>query len=156
MDTQYSIEENSKDKSSIEEKEKNTKKENIDDFEFTLLEFKKMRNKIKKPMTDNAVELLKKELEKLAPWSKELQIAIMNKSIMNCWQWVFALKDDEIKNATDPIITQYEEQVKICFEKWRADDRENQILTEKRKQIESRYWEEKWWEIRKNIRSKYK
>lgn len=131
-------------------------KESIEDFESTLLEFQKMRKTIKKPMTENAVKLLKKELDKLAPWDEEMQIAIMNKSIMNCWLWVFALKEDEKNDLIDTIIKEYDKQTQICADKWRSDDRENNILMEKRKQLESKYWNEKAMEIRKEIRAKYK
>lgn len=131
-------------------------KESIIDFESTLLEFQKMRKNIKKPMTENAVKLLRNELEKLAPWDDNIKIAIMNKSIMNCWLWVFPLKEDEKNSLIDPVIQEYEKQTQVCFEKWWSDDTENQKLMEKRKQLESKYWNEKAMDIRKNIKAKYR
>ena len=53
--------------------------------------FIEFRKKIKKPMTDRAIELLIKELNKLSD-NEEEQIAIINQSILNGWQGVFALK----------------------------------------------------------------
>lgn len=131
-------------------------KESIIDFESTLLEFQKMRKNIKKPMTENAVKLLRNELEKLAPWDDNIKIAIMNKSIMNCWLWVFPLKEDEKNSLIDSVIQEYDKQTQVCFEKWWSDDTENQKLMEKRKQLESKYWNEKAMDIRKNIKAKYK
>ena len=54
--------------------------------------FKTMRNKIKKPMTKYAEELIMIKLNKLTNNEKE-QINILNESIMNNWQGVFPLKD---------------------------------------------------------------
>ena len=59
----------------------------------------KMRNKIKKPMTEEAITLVVEKLEKLAPGDFETQKAILNQSIMNSWQGVFPLKDDSNKTA---------------------------------------------------------
>ena len=55
---------------------------------------KAMRNKIKKPMTDQAKKRLVTELEKLAPGDRDAQIAILHQSEDHCWAGVFALKDD--------------------------------------------------------------
>ena len=54
-------------------------------------DFKEFRKKIKAPMTDRAVELLKAELEKLAPGDDAEKIKILEQSIMNGWKGVFAL-----------------------------------------------------------------
>ena len=127
-----------------------------DILDTLIKDFIAMRVKKKKPMTEKAISIFMNRLEKLSWWNKEYKIKMLENAIVWSRSNIYALQDEDIKNITDPIITQYEDQVKICFEKWRSDDRENQILTEKRKQIENKYWEEKWWEIRKNIRSKYK
>jgi len=55
-------------------------------------DFKEMRKKIKKPMTEKAEEMLLTSLNKLSKDHKE-QIAILNQSIFHCWQGVFPLKD---------------------------------------------------------------
>jgi len=78
-------------------KETNTKetfKEKSDNFIKVWKDFKTMRKKIKKPMTEYAEELIIKELDKLSN-SEEIQIDILNKSIMNSWQGVFPLKDNK-------------------------------------------------------------
>ena len=64
-------------------------------FEQTLKDFEEMRRKIKKPLTDKAKELLIKKLEELAPNDTEKQIKIMEQSIVNCWQGVYGLKEEE-------------------------------------------------------------
>ena len=55
-------------------------------------DFKEMRKKIKKPMTEKAEEMLLTSLDKLSKDHKE-QIAILNQSTFHCWQGVFPLKD---------------------------------------------------------------
>ena len=59
-----------------------------------FLEYVKMRKSIKKPIsTEHAVKLAISKLEKLAPGNYEIQIAILNQSILNSWQGLFELKD---------------------------------------------------------------
>ncbi len=57
-------------------------------------DFREFRKKIKKPMTDRAVELLTENLNKLAP-DDETKIKILNQSIVNGWQGVFELKQKD-------------------------------------------------------------
>jgi hypothetical protein len=81
---------------SFKETNKETNKETIKksvNFINTLNEFKKMRNKNKKKMTDYAIKLLINKLNKLSN-DENVQIAILNQSIMNSWQGVFPLKDE--------------------------------------------------------------
>jgi hypothetical protein len=61
-------------------------------FIDTFNEFKKMREKNKKKMTDYAVKLLIKKLDKMTSDENE-QVAIIEQSIENCWQGIFELKD---------------------------------------------------------------
>jgi phage replication O-like protein O len=68
-------------------------KEKGDIFKRTWKDFKTMRTKIRKPMTERAEELLLNKLDKLSN-NEEEQIAILNQSIMNSWQIVFPLKGD--------------------------------------------------------------
>lgn len=85
----------------INKNEKNEKKGGLDNdllktkskkFIDTFNEFKKMREKNKKKMTDYAVKLLIKKLDKMTSDENE-QIAIIEQSIENCWQGIFELKD---------------------------------------------------------------
>lgn len=57
----------------------------------TLVEFERMRNTIKKPMTDRAKTMLVNELDKIGSCDEE-KIAILNQSIMHCWQGIFPLR----------------------------------------------------------------
>jgi len=68
-------------------------KEKSDNFKKAWKDFKTMRKKIRKTMTERAEELIIKKLDKLSN-SEEKQIAILNQSIMNSWQGVFPLKED--------------------------------------------------------------
>jgi hypothetical protein len=58
-----------------------------------LRDFLEMRKAIKKPMTDRAKSELLTKLDKLASTDEE-KIAILDQSIFNSWQGVFALKQD--------------------------------------------------------------
>lgn len=65
------------------------------DFEKTFDSYLEMRKVIKKPATENAIGLIKKELEKLAPNNQAKQIDILNQSIMRNYTGVFPLKQNE-------------------------------------------------------------
>ena len=67
--------------------------EKMSKLDETLLEFEKMRIKIKKPITDRGKKLLMTELDKLAHGDDELKIAILNQSILFCYAGVFPLKN---------------------------------------------------------------
>ena len=58
----------------------------------TLEDFRLMRERIRKPMTGQALRLLFRELENLGGNDDALKIAILEQSILNSWQGVFALK----------------------------------------------------------------
>jgi len=62
------------------------------DFEKTLDDFVEMRKKIKSPMTDRAVSLLKDKLQRLAPDNEQKQIKILEQSIESGWKSVYELK----------------------------------------------------------------
>jgi hypothetical protein len=69
-----------------------------EDLNKSFLEFSAMRNKIKKPMTDRAITILKTNLEKLSKDDKT-KIEILNQSIFNNWKGVYQLKDDVKKTS---------------------------------------------------------
>ena len=71
------------------------------EIETTFEEFEKMRIKLKKPMTDYAKELIKKELIKLSGSDEQLAIKILNQSIENSWQDVYPLKYKTVKNGSN-------------------------------------------------------
>ena len=84
-------------------KTKNKKKEIkvfSDDPELNqaILAFMEFRKSIKKPMTDHAVELLINKLNDMTSYIPE-QIAIINQSIVNGWQGVFPLKNEQAKTG---------------------------------------------------------
>lgn len=80
------------------EKNGNNKQENnIMDFSGTLKEFKKMRGRIRKPLTERAEKLIMAELEKLAPDDDQKKIKILEQSIMNSWLGVFPLRTSSNK-----------------------------------------------------------
>ena len=70
------------------------------EFEKALEAFKEMRNKIKKPLTDYALEKLLNKLNKLGKTEEE-RIAILDQSTTKCWQDIYELKDQPKKNNAD-------------------------------------------------------
>ena len=67
---------------------------NDDQLNNTFAEYVAMRKKLKKPMTDRAVELAIKKLDNLSGGDNDKAIKILEQSIMNSWQGLFELKED--------------------------------------------------------------
>lgn len=59
----------------------------------TIIDFMKMRTEIKKPLTDRALQLMLNKLKGLSE-DEEIQIKILENSIISCWQGIFPLKED--------------------------------------------------------------
>ena len=99
-----SIDKNSIDKDSIDKDsiDKNKGKPSFQDEELdaVLKDFIEMRNKIKKPMTNRAIEMLIKKVKELSPalpfadeeYNKATAKAIMEQSIEHSWSGVYPLK----------------------------------------------------------------
>ena len=104
-----SIDKNSIDKNSIDkERKKERKKVSYDDvlaksnLSDTLIQslkdFIQMRQLIKKPMTNRALELCINDLKKLSD-DEETQVKIIEQSIKRNWQGLYPLKEDEKSNG---------------------------------------------------------
>jgi len=63
-------------------------------------EFKAMRNRMRKPMTPLAVDLMLKKLEQLAPGNERQQVEILHQSIENGWTGVYELKRELRKRTS--------------------------------------------------------
>lgn len=63
----------------------------------TISNFVEMRKEIKKPMTDKAIQLMLKKLKGLSE-VEEIQIKILETSIINSWQGIFPLKEQTSKS----------------------------------------------------------
>jgi hypothetical protein len=87
-------------------------------FDSAIESFAEFRKKIRKPMTDRAVELLKKKLDELAS-DEETKIEIINQSIMNGWQGVFPLKNNVSKPPGNPSKAEIMEQ---AFRELKAEE----------------------------------
>lgn len=70
------------------------KKESKTALERAIDDFKEFRKKIKKPMTDRAVELILKKLDTLAS-DDDTKVKILHQSIENGWQGIFEFKNNE-------------------------------------------------------------
>ena len=71
----------------------NTRYSENDDLHNAICGFVEFRSKVKKPLTDKAVELLIMDLKKLTDKTDE-QIQILNRSIMQGWTGVYPLKSN--------------------------------------------------------------
>lgn len=95
------------------EKEKDLEKDTRDKtqetdtsgFETALSDYIEHRNAMGKPLTGKGVDLVRADLEKLAPGDKVKQIAILHQSIKKGWKGVFPLKEEKkgppIKSSYD-------------------------------------------------------
>lgn len=126
-------------KNQEKEKEKENKKEIIKEnkLDDVLVEFKKMRKEIKKPITERWLELVRMKLDKMYPWREDLQIMAVNKSIENSWQWIFELSNNDIA-----LYKRKNEEKKEVVEV----KKEIELSEEEKKQIRERYAE-----LRKNV-----
>ena len=98
--TQSNATDKEKEKEEEKEKEKEKKKKSIpatyvadEDLNAAIIAFVDFRKKIKKPMTERAIQLMLNKLQELSPVIEE-QIEIINQSILNGWQGIFPLKKD--------------------------------------------------------------
>ena len=98
-ETETKPKETQKNQEKEKEKEKENKKEIKEKrwLDDVLLEFKEMRKMIKKPITDRWLELVRTKVMKMYPDREDLQIMCINKSIENSWQWIFELKNEDIR-----------------------------------------------------------
>ena len=71
---------------------------NDEALEKTFSDFMDMRKKIRKPMTDRAIELM---INKLNKYDADIAIKMLEQSIVNCWQDVFELKDQSKQQNRD-------------------------------------------------------
>ena len=102
LDTQDSIDKNSKDKDRLgkDSKDKNKAKGELVfytgnmELNVAIHDFIEMRKKIKKPMTDHAIDLFLKKLDKISGADDELAIKIIEESILKSWTDIYPLKDD--------------------------------------------------------------
>lgn len=84
------------------DKESKKKKENVysadAELNEAILSFIEFRKSIRKPMTDRAVALLLSKLNGMTGSIPE-QIEILNQSIMNGWQGIFPLKEQQTRRT---------------------------------------------------------
>lgn len=98
--TNNNIKNNSKDSTKVKKSVKSYFPDNKI-LNQSFIDYVEMRKKIKKPMTDRAIELAIKKLNELAaiPFSdsmdNKLAIQILNQSVMNSWQGLFPLREQK-------------------------------------------------------------
>lgn len=69
----------------------------VPELNQTIIDFIEYRKKIKAPMTDKAVQLMIGKLNKLSS-STDIQIKILNQSILNGWKGIFEMKQQSCKH----------------------------------------------------------
>ena len=70
------------------------------DLEAALNDFLSMRKKIKKPLTDRALQQRLKKLQELSGGDQQKAAAIVDQTVNHCWQDFYPLKDGNDKNMT--------------------------------------------------------
>lgn len=95
-------EENRRDKTKKESKKREKSYDEIldrlvedENLKAAYLEFIKMRKLIKKPMTNKALEMLIRKVDKLEPESIERKIELLDNAVLHNWQSVYPLKDND-------------------------------------------------------------
>ena len=84
-------------------------KEKSNNFIKAWKDFKTMRKKIRKPMTERAEELLIKKLDSLSD-NEEEQVNILNQSIMNSWMGVWPLREGNKDGGMEESLRKMEEE----------------------------------------------
>jgi len=78
-----------------------------DELKNLFLDYLTMRKKIKKPASEKAIWLAIKKLENLSGWRRDIKIKILEQSILNSRQWLFAIKQEwwrqPIKHHSKPL-----------------------------------------------------
>ena len=74
---------------------------NDENLDKAFSDYVAMRKKLKKPMTDRAVELAIKKLNDLSNGDNDIAIKIIEQSIMNSWQGLFPLKEETKTQGID-------------------------------------------------------
>jgi len=113
----------------------------------TIIDFMKMRDKIKKPMTDRALQLLLNKLKGLSQ-DEEIEIKILENSIENCWQGIFPLREDnkgmfKVNGDNKGILPMKAENKKIfSLKEWKDGNfGQNTGTSEKRFNVKIPKWE---------------
>lgn len=120
------------------------------------LEYIKMRKLIKAPLTDRALEMLIRKVNKLEPSSIANQKKLLENAIMNNWKSVYPLKPDEKEN---PRIFRGEQQISDAdYEKLFQHDEPKALPTEEeiekfKKQIEIDYPDLEPWRYEQIVES---
>ncbi|WP_236896649.1 hypothetical protein [Clostridium beijerinckii] len=85
----------------------------------SISEFIKMRERIKKPVTDKTLKILLNKLKDLSQ-DEEIQIKILENSIENCWQGLYPLKEETyIYGGTSKNIRSSERKFNIKIPEWK-------------------------------------
>jgi len=114
-----SAQDKDKEKDKDKEQKKNIKIYSpVPELNSAILSFIEFRKQIKKPMTDRAIELLISQLDKVSADTAE-QIAILNQSVMNGWQSVYPLKNEQKSKPKNTTAAEYEPMTSSQEEKMR-------------------------------------
>lgn len=127
-----------------------------DSLKELYLEYIKMRKLIKAPLTDRALEMLIRKVNKLEPNSITNQKKLLENAIINNWKSVYPLKPDEKEN---PRIFRGEQQISDAdYEKLFQHDEPKALPTDEeikkfKKQIEKDYPDLEPWRYEQIVES---
>ena len=76
----------------------------IRDRNKAIKDFVDMRKRIKKPLTERALNILFVKLDTLSGGNDSNKIKILENSILNCWQGIFELKPEQKEKTQEEIL----------------------------------------------------
>lgn len=74
------------------------------DLNKAIKDFVDMRKRIKKPLTERALNILFVKLDTLSGGNDSNKIKILENSILNCWQGIFELKPEQKEKTQEEIL----------------------------------------------------
>lgn len=105
-DVHDNVHTDNRDKDIRDKETRDKEKDNKSALDIALDEFAKHRKAMRKNLTEHGLELIRQDLEKLAPGDEAKQVEIINQSIKRGWQGVFPLKEEGKKSP--PIKSSYD------------------------------------------------
>lgn len=141
--TECNATEEEKEEEKEKEKEKKNKKKIVsapyvadDDLNNAIISFVEHRKQIKKPMSERAIQLLISKLNKLSS-DIVTQIEILNQSILNGWQGIFPLQQQQTRNEAVPNwMNKNKFNAGIMRQEYDIDEIEKELLQQQAKNAE--------------------
>lgn len=103
-------------------------------LQSALENFRGMRERIRKPMTGLALQLLFRKLDEMAKGDTALKIALLEQSILNSWQSLYPLRENARASpngsGSRPVKSFQELQAETVWAEWEAGQRQSEKAKE--------------------------